>query len=43
MSMKNFTPEELKPSESTLLFIKQLAHTYRVVKNNHHYISYCLN
>lgn len=30
--MKNFTPEEIKPSERTLGIIRQMAYTYRVAK-----------
>lgn len=28
--MKNFTPEELKPSALSLMLIRQIAYTYRV-------------
>jgi len=31
--MKNFTPKELKPRESTLNMIRQIAYTYRVVNS----------
>lgn len=41
--MQYFTPEELNPSERTLNIIRQIAHTYRVVKDNGNTLSYCLN
>ncbi len=41
--MKYFTQEELKPSESTLNFIRQLAYTYRVVRLQNSNEVYCLN
>ncbi len=37
--MKLFTLEETTPSEKTIRFIKELAHTYRVVNNQ----ALCLN
>jgi hypothetical protein len=37
--MQIFTREEMTPSKKTLEFIKQIAYTYRVVKNQ----AYCLN
>lgn len=41
--MKYFTSDELKPSENTLSFIRQLAHTYRVVNMKDTKTMYCLN
>lgn len=41
--MKYFTPEELKPSETTLNLLRQLARTYRVVDIDNKKTSYCLN
>lgn len=42
--MKYFTPEELYPSDTTIKIIKQLAHTYRVIKTNQQQdVVYCLN
>lgn len=41
--MKYFTTEELRPSEQTLNIIRQIAHTYRVIKKNGYNTSYCLN
>jgi hypothetical protein len=40
--MQYFTSEE-NPSEKTLNIIRQIAHTYRVVKSNGNTYSYCLN
>jgi len=37
--MNIFTPEETTPSEKVIRFIKELAHTYRVVNNQ----AVCLN
>ena len=37
--MKIFTHEEMTPSEKTIKLIKQIAYTYRVVKQQ----AYCLN
>lgn len=34
MPMKNFTPEEARPSELTLSIIRHIAHVYRVAKTN---------
>lgn len=31
--MKHFTPEDIKPSETTLNIIRQIAYTYRVAKS----------
>jgi len=39
MPMQIFTHEETTPSEKTLRLIRQIAYTYRVVKNQ----AYCLN
>lgn len=41
--MKHFTQEELKPSEKTLNIIRQIAYTYRVIKNNGHNEVYLAN
>lgn len=41
--MKYFTPEDFKPSEKTLNLIKQIAHTYRVIKMNGSNEVYCIN
>ncbi|MFZ1235599.1 MAG: hypothetical protein WAR39_01065 [Prevotella sp.] len=41
--MKYFTPEELKPAEATLNFIRQFAHTYRVVILKDRKSTCCLN
>lgn len=41
--MKYFTQENLSPSEKTLNIIRQIAYTYRVIKNNGHNDVYCLN
>ena len=30
--MKHFTPDEAKPSETTLRIIRQIAYTYRTAK-----------
>ena len=30
--MKHFTPQDIKPSETTLSIIRQIAYTYRVAK-----------
>lgn len=38
-----FTSEEVKPSEKTLNFIRQIAYTYRVIRMNGRTESYCLN
>lgn len=39
-----FTSEgKMKPSESTINFIKQIAYTYRAIKMNGRYEIYCLN
>ena len=40
--MHYFTSDE-NPSEKTLNIIRQIAHTYRVVKSNGNNYSYCLN
>jgi len=37
--MNIFTYEEMTPSEKTIKLIKQIAYTYRVVKQQ----AYCLN
>lgn len=39
MPMKIFTQEEMTPSEKTLNIIKQIAYSYRYIKNQ----AYCLN
>ena len=41
--MKHFNSEDLKPSETTLHIIRQIAYTYRVMKINGHNEVYCLN
>lgn len=41
--MKYFTHEETTPSEKTLNLIKQIAHTYRVIKLNGRTEVYCMN
>jgi hypothetical protein len=41
--MQKFTPEELRPSEKTLQLIRQIAYTYRVLRNSGHPQVYCLN
>lgn len=41
--MKYFTLEELKPSETTLNLLRQLARTYRVIDIDNKKVSYCLN
>lgn len=41
--MKYFTQEDLNPSEKTLSIIRQIAYTYRVIKENGHKKVYCLN
>lgn len=41
--MNHFTQEELKPSEKTLNIIRQIAYTYRVIKNNGHKEVCCVN
>ena len=41
--MKHFTQDELKPSELTLSIIRQIAYTYRVIKENEQPKAYCLN
>ncbi len=46
MPMKHFTPEDIKPSETTLNIIRQIAYTYRVVKSpsgKRKPVVYCLN
>lgn len=41
--MKNFTPEELKPSALSLMLIRQIAYTYRVSKLTGRPLKYCMN
>lgn len=41
--MKHFTSSEQNPSEKTLDIIRQIAYTYRVMKINGSYKSYCLS
>jgi len=41
--MKIFTHEETEPSTRTLNFIREFAHTYRVIELGGHPVSYCLN
>ena len=41
--MQHFTLEEVKPSDYTLHLIRQIAHSYRAVKNNGRIDSLCLN
>lgn len=41
--MKHFTQEEMKPSELTLSIIRQIAHTYRVIKETGQPNTLCLN
>lgn len=41
--MKYFTPEDFKPSEKTLNIIRQIAHTYRAIKDNGSKEVLCLN
>lgn len=42
--MTYFTPERLNPSERTIELIKQIAHTYRVIKMaDGTQMPYCLN
>lgn len=44
LPMKNyFTPDEIQPSEHTLCMIRQIAYTYRVIRDGRHSMSYCLN
>ncbi len=41
--MQHFTQEELSPSQTTLNIIRQIAYTYRTVRNTGIVQSYCLN
>ncbi len=41
--MKIFTQEELQPSQRTLNFIREFAHTFRVIDMNGQSGVYCLN
>ena len=41
--MPYFTPEELTPSEKTLLLIRQIAYTYRTININGEQDVFCLN
>jgi len=41
--MKIFTHEEFEPSPSTLNFIREFAHSYRVAEINGRNEVYCLN
>ena len=41
--MKIFTHEESEPSQRTLKFIRELAHTYRAFELNGRHEVYCLN
>lgn len=43
MPMTHFTLEEVNPSEYTLNLIRQIAHSYRVLKLNGRQEIYCLN
>lgn len=43
MPMPYFTPEELTPSEKTLLLIRQIAYTYRTININGEQDVFCLN
>jgi hypothetical protein len=43
MPMEIFTPDELRPSEKTLEFLRHFAHIYRVGKHNRIESIYCLN
>lgn len=41
--MRNFTQEDLQPSERVLSIIRQVAYTYRVYTYNGRFEPYCLN
>jgi hypothetical protein len=42
--MQHFTLEEVRPSETTLNIIRQIAYTYRVLKmKGGNQLPYCLN
>lgn len=41
--MTYFTQEDLKPSEKTLNMIRQIAHSYRIVREQEGTNSYCFN
>ena len=41
--MKYFTQEELKPSEKTLNFIRQIAYSYRLAQADNRNKPYCVS
>lgn len=41
--MKYFTPEDLKPKESTLTLIRQIAYTYQAMRMNSKLENICFN
>lgn len=41
--MMNFTPEDLRPNAQTILFIKQIAHNYRINGKGTRINGLCLN
>ena len=42
--MKQYsTSDEMRPSRKTINMIKQIAYTYRAIKMNGHYETFCLN
>lgn len=44
LPMPNSTPlQNTLPSERTLSFLREFAHSFRVIKTNNHNIGYCVN
>lgn len=41
--MAYFTPEEVLPSPSTIALIRQIAHSYRVIKIGNKMVGVCVN